>query len=103
MTRKGFAAGLVICLVILVLLSIVSGPRLAGAARVLATEPAPDAAASYNSHCAVCHGRDGRGKTRKGRQTHSRDLAGGEWQDSVSDERIYNSISNGKGKMPEVT
>jgi len=24
----------------------------------------------------------------------------GEWQDSVSDERIYNSISNGKGKMP---
>ena len=29
-----------------------------------------------------------------------RDLTAAEWQDSVSDERIYNSISNGKGKMP---
>lgn len=31
---------------------------------------------------------------------HARDLTSAEWQDSVSDERIYNSISNGKGKMP---
>jgi mono/diheme cytochrome c family protein len=31
---------------------------------------------------------------------HARDLTTAEWQDSVSDERIYNSISNGKGKMP---
>ncbi len=31
----------------------------------------------------------------------ARDLTTAEWQDSVSDERIYNSISNGKGKnMP---
>ena len=30
----------------------------------------------------------------------ARDMSSGEWQDSVSDERIYNSISNGKGKMP---
>ena len=36
----------------------------------------------------------------RGRLTHSRDLTSGEWQNDVSDERIYNSISNGKGKMP---
>ena len=61
---------------------------------------APDAASLYNRQCAKCHGRDGRSKTSKGRATHSRDLTSGEWQDNVSDERIYNSISNGKGKMP---
>ena len=60
----------------------------------------PDAASLYNRQCAKCHGRDGRSKTSKGRATHARDLTSGEWQDNVSDERIYNSISNGKGKMP---
>lgn len=59
-----------------------------------------DAASVYNSKCAKCHGRDGRSKTTRGRLTHSRDLTKGDWQDDVSDERIYNSISNGKGKMP---
>jgi mono/diheme cytochrome c family protein len=61
---------------------------------------AGDAARTYGSKCATCHGRDGRSKTLRGRRTHSRDLSSGEWQNDVSDERIYNSISNGKGKMP---
>ena len=61
---------------------------------------AGDTAGTYNSKCAKCHGRDGRSKTMRGRLTHSRDLSSGEWQNDVSDERIYNSISNGKGKMP---
>jgi cytochrome c6 len=61
---------------------------------------APDAPATYNSKCAKCHGRDGRSKTSWGRRTHSRDISNGEWQNDVSDERIFNSISNGKGKMP---
>lgn len=59
-----------------------------------------DAASTYNSKCAKCHGRDGRSKTTRGRLTHSRDLTKSDWQDDVSDERIYNSIGNGKGKMP---
>ena len=61
---------------------------------------AGDAAGTYNSKCAKCHGRDGRSKTTRGRLSHSRDLSSREWQNDVSDERIYNSISNGKGKMP---
>ena len=65
-----------------------------------ANSPVGDAAGTYNSKCAKCHGRDGRSKTMRGRLTHSRDLSSGEWQNDVSDERIYNSISNGKGKMP---
>src|ERR1041385_3547046 len=65
----------------------------------IAAEPF-DAAAIYNNQCAKCHGRDGRSKTTRGRLTHSRDLTNAEWQNDVSDERIFNSISNGKGKMP---
>ena len=61
---------------------------------------AGDAKSVYNSKCASCHGRDGRARSAKAKREHARDMTTGEWQDSVSDERIYNSISNGKGKMP---
>ena len=59
-----------------------------------------DAGALYNSKCAKCHGKDGRSKTMRGKLAHARDLSSSEWQSDVSDERIFNSISNGKGKMP---
>src|SRR5438132_5696795 len=59
-----------------------------------------DASSVYNSKCASCHGKDGRARSLHARHEHARDLTSAEWQDSVSDERIYNSISNGKGKMP---
>jgi len=59
-----------------------------------------DASSVYNSKCAGCHGRDGRARSLHAKHEHARDLTSGEWQDGVSDERIYNSISNGKGKMP---
>ena len=58
------------------------------------------AAALYKSYCATCHGNDGRAKTFKGRLKHTRDITDAQWQDNVSDERIFNSISNGRGKMP---
>ena len=62
--------------------------------------PAADARSSYNTKCASCHGRDGRSKTARGRRTHSRDLTDANWQNDVSDERIFNTINNGRGKMP---
>ena len=61
---------------------------------------ARSAAELYAKHCASCHGNDGRAKTFKGKFKHARDLTDPEWQDGVSDERIFNSIMNGKGKMP---
>ena len=61
---------------------------------------AGDARSVYNAKCASCHGRDGRASSMHARHEKARDLTTGEWQDSVSDERIYNSINNGKGKMP---
>ena len=57
----------------------------------------------YRKYCVSCHGTDGRAKTSKGKFNHARDLTNAEWQDDVSDERIYNSIMNGRdvaGTMP---
>ena len=54
----------------------------------------------YSKNCASCHGRDGRSKTFKAKHNHARNISDPEWQERVSDERIFNSIMNGKGKMP---
>ena len=57
----------------------------------------------YRRYCVKCHGSDGRAKTSKGKFSHARDLTNGEWQDDVTDERLFNSIMNGRnvrGNMP---
>lgn len=57
----------------------------------------------YRSHCVSCHGNDGKAKTSKGKYSHARDLTDVEWQNDVSDARIFNSIMNGRnvrGNMP---
>lgn len=57
-------------------------------------------AAIYGRKCASCHGKDGRANTIKGKSRSARNLTDPQWQDDVSDERIFNSIMNGRGKMP---
>lgn len=62
--------------------------------------PAPQL---YRKHCVSCHGSDGRAKTSKGKFSHARDLTEAQWQEEVSDARIFNSIMNGRnvrGNMP---
>ena len=65
-----------------------------------ASASAADARTTYNAKCAKCHGRDGRGKTTQGKRAHARDMTDGNWQNDVTDERLFNSITNGRGKMP---
>jgi mono/diheme cytochrome c family protein len=73
----------------------------------LATERsrnASTAAQLYRRHCVSCHGIDGRAKTSTGKFSHARDLADAQWQNEDSDERIFNSIMNGRnvrGNMPK--
>ena len=89
--RALVASGIFVCLSPLVL--IVS----AGA------EPPRPAPQLYRRYCVSCHGTDGRAKTSKGKFSHARDLADPAWQGEVSDERIFNSITNGRnvrGNMP---
>jgi len=54
----------------------------------------------FDKQCATCHGKDGQAKTFKAKLNHARNLTDPDWQGQVTDERISNSISNGKGKMP---
>lgn len=57
----------------------------------------------YRRYCVSCHGNDGKAKTSKGKFSHARDLSDPQWQDEVSDARIFNSIMNGRserGNMP---
>ncbi len=59
------------------------------------------AATLYAKQCASCHGKDGRAKTFKAKFNQARNLTEHGWQEAVSDERIFNSIANGRGKkMP---
>jgi len=61
---------------------------------------ARNAAELYVKHCASCHGKDGQAKTLKAKLKNARDLADPVWQERTSDERLFNSIMNGKRKMP---
>ena len=92
------------CLAFLVALTLGVGlfsERPASAKPTMGGEPAARSSAQvYSRYCASCHGRDGGAKTRRARTNHARNLNDAEWQDRVSDERIFNSIMNGKGKMP---
>lgn len=73
---------------------------------VAASEPAGNArtvSQLYRRHCVSCHGSNGRSKTKKGKYNHARDLTDAQWQNDVTDERLFNSIMNGRnvrGNMP---
>ena len=72
-------------------------------ASVNAVNNARTAPQLYRRYCVSCHGDDGRAKTSKGKFSHARDLSDSQWQAEVSDERIFNSIMNGRnvrGNMP---
>ena len=58
------------------------------------------AAALYAKHCDTCHGKDGRSKTFKGRLRGARNLTDAAWQAEATDERLFNSVMNGRGRMP---
>jgi cytochrome c6 len=61
---------------------------------------ASDANTTFDARCAKCHGKDGRAKGLLSKAKGIRNLTDAKWQDDVSDERLFNSISNGRGKMP---
>lgn len=57
----------------------------------------------YRKYCISCHGSDGRAQTSRGKFNHARDLTDAKWHDEVTDERIFNSVMNGRtvrGNMP---
>ena len=64
------------------------------------TSVAPaDAAATYKTKCASCHGADGGGQTATGKKLKLKDMRSTEVQ-GMSDDQLLAVISKGKGKMP---
>jgi mono/diheme cytochrome c family protein len=54
----------------------------------------------FKDNCAKCHGKDGRAKGFKAKLAGVRNLTDAKWHESVTDERIFNSIANGRNRMP---
>ena len=60
---------------------------------------AQDAASTYKTKCAACHGADGKGVTPVGQKIGVRDFASPEVQ-KQSDDELAGIINDGKNKMP---
>src|SRR5215468_7838373 len=58
-----------------------------------------DAAATFKTKCASCHGADGSGNTPAGKSLKVRDLRSADVQ-KQSDDALYNIVAKGKSKMP---
>lgn len=58
-----------------------------------------DAAASFKSKCALCHGEDGSGGTPSGRALKAKDLRSDEVQKNT-DAELTEVITKGRNKMP---
>ena len=84
-------------------LALVVVVSLAGFVRESRGDNVRPASQVYRRYCVSCHGSDGKAKTSKGKYSHARDLTDAQWHADVSDERIFNSILNGRnqrGNMP---
>jgi mono/diheme cytochrome c family protein len=87
-----YSFGLIVAVALALFVKVEAGPSYARPAGQL-----------YRRYCISCHGTDGKSKTSKGKYNHARDLTDADWQADVSDERIFNSIMNGRdvrGNMP---
>ena len=58
-----------------------------------------EAAVTYKTNCALCHGADGSGNTGTGKALHAQDLRSNDTQ-KQTDAALDEVISKGRGKMP---
>lgn len=58
-----------------------------------------DAKKLFEYHCVTCHGKTGKA-TKRGKALKAPNFADAEWQVSITDEEILETITNGKNKMP---
>ncbi len=54
----------------------------------------------FNNNCAVCHGTEGHGNTPMGKAISNLPDLASPSTDQLSDEEIFDIITNGKGVMP---
>lgn len=54
-----------------------------------------DAAKTFEKHCKICHGEDGKGQTFLGLGLKARDFTDPEWDAKITDEQIIKQINEG--------
>lgn len=84
------------CLRLTVSIGVLAASLLAASA---ASADAPTPARLYKKHCAICHAKDGSGKTKQGEKTKTADWTDGSIWTRVDDETAKRIIVEGKGKM----
>ena len=57
---------------------------------------AADAKANYEKHCAKCHGPDGKGQTRMGKQAGAKDYTDPKVHAEMDDAKAFKSIKEGQ-------
>lgn len=57
--------------------------------------------ATWANQCALCHGTEGRGDGPQGPMFRAPDLTRADWQASVTDDAIAETITTGRGRMPK--
>lgn len=56
---------------------------------------AADVQANWTQHCAACHGKDGKGQTKAGRMAGVKDQTDAQYQATLKDEKMFDTIKNG--------
>ena len=63
---------------------------------VVVSSSAADAKANFDKHCAKCHGPDGKGQTRMGKQAGAKDYTDAKVQAEMDDAKAFKSIKEGQ-------
>ena len=61
----------------------------------MATVCAAEAAATFKTTCAKCHGEDGKGETKMGKKVGIKDLTDSKVQDKFTDEQAFKALKEG--------
>lgn len=96
---KQLAVGVALVFAVLIWLD-AARPSSLAAENKSASQKSRTAATIWNKECASCHGHDGGAHTLKAKFNGAKDLTKPSWQESTSDEHIFNVITGGHEKMP---
>ncbi|HUK92308.1 MAG TPA: cytochrome c [Blastocatellia bacterium] len=99
MRKNVFAKGIVLAAVFAAAIAIVISAHTPPTRSALKAPP-KSGGEIYEKECAKCHGKDGRGKTFRGKMVHAQDFTDPNWQSQTSNDQIAKSIADGKNKMP---
>jgi cytochrome c553 len=67
----------------------------AACAAVALSARAADVKENWKSHCAKCHGEDGKGDTKMGKKAGCKDLTEAKVQAEIKDDKAFKSIKDG--------